>query len=457
MVSGHISFTITGGRTYVRIRSYIWFSILFAFISISSIASALDVTGQSRTYLLSRETADSRQLMPLYEYLNFRVDNSARDSVSFNFGGWYRHDLQNESYNGRSNDDLQYAYLSIKRWAGNTQLDLGRVRVNEGVASLLVDGVHARTELKGGLTIALYGGSPVETGFDTRRGDSVVGGRISEWIPGYFILGVSHLDEKNGGNSFRREEGVDIWLRPVSTLEIQGMSSYNAIGRGWMQHNYYVTIGPFGDLRLNGEYTKVDYQQYFSSMTVSAFTFPFIDPNETMTATGGSIDYAVTSTITAVADYRNFHYRIAGIADYYGGKIAYAGESTGMGVSGHRMDGATDRLKYDELGAYVSRKIARADVTLQFLHLAYKQEINGVNNADSASVALGFALTPKARLVADVHYSRGPEFKRDVRGMATFVYSFDAHYESGMKNAQPAVKKRRKHQETLRRPLQESS
>lgn len=429
----------------MRIRSFIPLLVLFAFLSTSSIASALDVTGQSRTYLLSQESADSKQLMPLYEYLNFRVnnaaDNLAQDSVSFNMGGWYRQDLKNESFNGRSNDDLQYAYLSIKRWHGNSTLDLGRVRVNEGVASITVDGVHARTDMLGGITIAAYGGSPVETDFDTRRGDSVVGGRISEWIPGYLVIGVSYLDEKNNRSSFRRDGAVDIWFRPISMLEVQGMSSYNDMGHDWMQHNYYVTVGPFADVRLNGEFTKVIYKEFFTAMTTSAFTFPAIDANETMTATGGSIDYAVTSKLTAIADYKNFHYTIAGEANYYGGKIVFTGESFGMGVSGHRMDGSTDRLKYDEMGIYVSQKIARADISLQYTHLIYQQEINGIKDADSASAALGYAITPKARVVADVQYNKTPDMKDDVRSMAKFVYAFDAHYDSAVKSTSPAGNK----------------
>ena len=382
--------------------------------------------------------------MPLTEYLNFKVDNSAKDSVSFNFGGWYRHDLRDESANGKDNDDLQYAYISIKKRSGNAVLDLGRVLVHEGIASEQIDGVHARTDLKGGFTIAAYGGSPVETISDTRRGDSIAGGRIAQGLPGYYIIGISHLDEKNNRSSFRREEGVDIWLRPLTKLEVQGTSSYNAIERGWMQHSYYVTVGPFGDLRLNGEFSKIDYKQFFSSLTVSAFTFPNIDPDETITTAGGSIDYAITRQLTAIADYKNFHYSIAGQANYYGGKIAFAGESFGMGVSGHRMDGATAALQYDVLGIYVSQKIARADVSLQLLHLAYKQEINGVKHADNASAAAGYAITPKARLVADVTYSTDSDFTRDVRAMATFVYSFDAHYESGKKNTPSAVKKSEK-------------
>lgn len=412
----------------MRIRLSILLPGLCAFLSIASTVLAIDITGQSRTYLLSRDTVDSTRLMPLYEYLNFKVDNSARDSVSFNFGGWYRHDLESESYNGRYNDDLQYAYLSFKKAAGNTAVDLGRVMVHEGSASEQLDGAHVRTDLQGGFTIAAYGGSPVETQLDTRRGDSIWGGRIANGVPGYFVLGVSHLDEKNNGDGLRREDGVDIWLRPVSKFEVQGLSSYNAIERGWMQHTYYITIGPFGDLRLNGEFARVNYRQFFSAMTVSAFTFPRIDPYETVTTAGGSIDYSITRKVTAVADYKDFHYRIAGPAKYYGGKVVFTDESFGIGVTGHRMNGVTDNLRYDEIGIYVSQKLAPFDLSLQLDHLIYKQEINRVKNADNASAALGYALTPKARIVADVKYTRDPAFKSDVQGMATFVYSFDAHY-----------------------------
>ena len=142
------------------------------------IALAVDISGQSRTYLFSLEDTNSTKLMPLYEYLDFRVDNGNTGSISFNMGGWYRYDLKNESFDGKYNDDLQYAYLSFKQSTGNAVLNLGRIRVYEGVAADLVDGVYARTDLKGGFGIAAYGGSPVETSFDTRTGDTIYGGRL---------------------------------------------------------------------------------------------------------------------------------------------------------------------------------------------------------------------------------------------------------------------------------------
>lgn len=396
---------------------------------VPSLAPAVDLFGQSRTYLTAREKIDATRQTQLYEYLNFSLSNDDETSVAFNFGGWYRHDMTRESPNPADNDDLQYAYLSLKRGTGNGILNIGRVLVHEGAASEIIDGIHGRTDLKAGFTIALFGGRPVETQGDSRQGDSIVGGRVAQGLPGRYLVGVSSLDEKNGHQKFRREEDLDLWLRPLRRLELQGISTYNAIDRGWMQHRYYVIIGPFGGLRLNGEYTQVDYKRYFTSAATGVFQFPNIDPNEKITATGGSVEYAVTKALTAVADYRGFTYELAGPAGYFGGMVSYAGPAFGAGLGFHRMDGATGRLQYDEYTAYISGKGASADIALQLIHVAYQQEINGFTSGDSASAAAGYAVTPTIRIAADVQYSRNPDFNRDVRAMATLVYRFDTARE----------------------------
>lgn len=393
-----------------------------------SVAPALDLFGQSRTYLTTREKVDATRQTQLYEYLDFSLSHNDGANVSFNFGGWYRHDMAGEGADSTDDDDIQYAYLSLKRGTGNGMLNLGRIVVHEGVVSEIVDGIHGRTDLQAGFTVALFGGRPVETQTDGHRGDSLVGARVAQGVPGLYLVGVSSLDEKNGDRKFRREQGLDLWLRPLRRLELQGASTYNAIDRGWMQHRYNVGLGLFDGLRLNGEYTQVDYRQYFASATMSAFQFPNIDQDEKVTTTGGSVEYAVTKSLTAVADYRGFKYDIAGPAGYYGGKLRYAGTAFGAGLGFHRMDGATDRLKYDEYTAYASWKGASADIALQLIHIAYKEEISGIRSGDSASAAAGYAFTPKLRIVADVQYSRNPDFNRDVRAMATLVYRFDTTF-----------------------------
>ncbi len=394
---------------------------------------ALDISGKSRTYILDRETADDKRVMPLYEYLDLRVANSDTGSISFNVGGWLRRDLMTESFPSRSNEDLQYAYLSLRTRQSNGMLSVGRILVNEGAASEQIDGLYARTDLKGGITLAAFGGSPLETKLitqrDARRGDSILGGRVSQGIQERYTIGISYLDEKDGNVGFRREEAVDIWIRPVNKVDLMGMSVYDSLGKGWSQHTYYTTIGPFGRLRATGEFSRVNYKQFFASSTLSAFTFTNINPDETLTSGGGSLEIAIVPELLAIADYKNLEYNIAGHARFFGGRLAYAKDSFSAGAGIHRMDSANDSLVYDEQAAYISKKISKTDISLSYLRLAYKEAINGVKDASSATAAAGYSLTPRARIVADMEYARTPEFTRDVRIMATLVYQFDFKYE----------------------------
>ena len=415
-------------------------SILF---SLPFTASALDLSGQSRTYLQSRQDVDGTRYLPLYEYLNFSVGDASNDAVSFHAGGWYRYDLRNESFGTKSTGDLQYAYVTVKKKTGNSALSLGRLMVNEGTVSSQLDGIYARTDLRGGFRIAAYGGSPVETSGDTRSGDSVSGGRLSQGITGIYDIGVSYLQEKNDKQDFRKEEGVDLWIRPFGRLEVLGRSSYNDISNAWMLHQYTVLLGPFGGLRMNAEASKVYYKEYFSATTLSAFTFPSIDPNETVTTLGGSADYAFTPTLTVGIDFKNFDYAVANnTAKYYGARLAFASAGGGAGLAFHRMDGPTEPLQYDEQRAYVMKKISKMDLTLDVIHVSYQQAINNVSDAYTGTAAVGYALSPKARLVADVEYMKNPDYDRDVRGMLTFVYAFDAKLGGTAKTTQPAGTKK---------------
>ncbi|HSA79155.1 MAG TPA: hypothetical protein VLG72_09895, partial [Nitrospirota bacterium] len=265
-------------------------ALMFFLLSFSSVAPALELSGQSNTYLQSRETTDQTKLLPLYEYLNFKAENLGSQSISFHFGGWYRYDLKNESFGSKSTGDLQYAYLSYKPEKGNAVLNMGRLFVNEGVASEQVDGVFGRTDLLGGFTVAAFGGSPVETDFDTRTGDSAYGGRISQGLYEVYRIGFSYLLEKNGSDDFRKEEGLDLWFRPANKVELLGSSFYNALTSDWMKHTYFLTLGPFGIISFRTEFTNISYKDYFTSFTTSAFKFDptinGVDPNEKLSSIG---------------------------------------------------------------------------------------------------------------------------------------------------------------------------
>ena len=400
-------------------------------LTVVTTASAVDLAGQSRTYLQTQQLVDDTRLTALYEYLDLRTDGTGNETISFSAGGWYRYYLQSTGFDSKDSGDLQYAYLTLRKKTANASLNLGRVVVHEGVASSQLDGASARTELRGGFTIAAFGGIPLETDQDTRSGDSVYGGRIAHGVPGIYTLGVSYLKEKNDGKDYRKEEGFDLWLRPMVKLELMGTSAYNAETKNWMQHQYYLTIGPLAMVRLNLEASKTWYKEYFAAATVSAFSSPFLDPNEIVTVMGGSAVIAATGSLSIVADYKTFDYKVlSGTATYYGGSAVYAGKGIGFGAAIHRMDGPAEDLRYDEQRVYAFLKASKTDVTLDALHIAYDQAINGETDAWSVSAALGYSFTPKLRVVADAEYSKNPYFNSDVSGMLSILYSFDFPLET---------------------------
>lgn len=406
-------------------------SALILLFSASSVASALDVSGQSRTYLQSRETVDSSRLLPLYEYLDFEAGSFAGNDITFYFGGWYRYDLQDESFGDtKEASDLQYAYLSYRGKKNNTFLNLGRVVANQGVASEQVDGAAAGTELLWGFGISAFGGVPVETDFDSRDGDSVYGGRISQGRDGLYRIGVSYLLEKNDNQEFRKEEGVDLWFRPIDKAELLGSMLYNAITSASAQNSLYLTLGPFKNLTLRTQYRDTSYKDYFTGTTTSAFQLMSagtgsIDPNEKLTLIGEEASLSFGKAIVSV-DYKKYNYDIAGGADYYGAKIAYTGaQSNGAGLAYHRMNGESDDLRYSEYRVYAYRKIGKIDATIDALMVNYDTAINGVENAYAVTLAGDHALSPKAKVGADVTYEENPYYDKKVAAFLKLIYSFD--------------------------------
>lgn len=326
-----------------------------------AVSRAADVSGTSSTYLLSKETADKSKLLPLYEYLDFAMQNTPDSAFSAHFGGWGRYDLQEPSTDSRSHNDMQYGYLSYKQATGNSMINLGRVMVFEGVAAERVDGAYARTDLKGGFGVSAFGGSPVETGTDLPGNNMIYGARVSHGFSDLYKIGVSYLKEEKDSADFRKEEGIDLWIRPMNKVAIVGKSSYNEITKAWMEHNYALSFGPFSKLRLGLDYSDVSYKDLFSAVTTSVFTFSpdLINPDEKMRRMGASAEYAVTDSVNVSADYKKYNYSIAGDATSYSGRVAYLSPEVGAaGVSYRRMNGDTSRLKYNEYRLYGSKRSA---------------------------------------------------------------------------------------------------
>ena len=411
----------------MRIGSIV--SALFSLVMLMPFSSlAASITGDSNTYVQSRETADGQKILGAYEYLDFAIQNLGDETISFHTGGWLRYDLKGEEFDKKTAEDLQYSYLSFKGKTDNTIVNLGRVMVFEGVAAERVDGLYARTDLKGNFGISGFGGVPVETEINEPGNNLIYGAHLTHQIPGLYRIGVSYLKEEKNSADFRKEEGLDLWIHPINKVDIIGRSNYNAITKGWMENTYNLVLGPFDKLRFTTEASWINYEDYFTGATSSAFSFQpgIIDPNEKVRILGEEVAYALTDKISISVDYKAYEYEVSGSAKYCGGNIRYTvAASGGAGLSLHRMDGESDPLKYTEYRVYGYKKIDKINLTLDVLDVNYDSSINGVSNAYSVSAAAQYDFIEHWTLGADVEYSKNPDFDKDVRVFLKAIYHFD--------------------------------
>ena len=301
------------GSPPVRLLYMVALTILLTAICATA-PFAAGISGSSNTYLLTREAAGGTRFMPVFEYLDFTVQDMGAESISAHFGGWFRYDLEDET----ADKDVQYGYLSIRGKTANSIVNLGRVLVFEGAAAERVDGLYARTDLQGNFGISAFGGAPVETGIDVPGNNVIYGARISHNLADVYRIGISYLKEEKNDAEVREEEGLDVWLHPVTKVDIAGRSIYNAITSDWMQHTYNVVLGPFDKLRVITEASLINYADFFLASTTPVFRLQagILDPDEKARTLGATAAYDLTNGLTISADFKTHNYQIAGDAKY---------------------------------------------------------------------------------------------------------------------------------------------
>jgi len=395
------------------------------------------MSGESNTFLRMKTTIDDKEIYPLYEYLRFTVASKEQDgsTTSLHIGGWGRADLADKSSRDDNVDgDLQFGYLSFQGAKNNLVISAGRQFVVEGVAAQRLDGLYARSDLAAGFAAAAYAGSPVVTEPNLRADDFVGGARVTHSDKKYYTIGISALTSLTGGDRYREEEGVDLWLQPIKQVDITGSSSYNSITDGWMEHAYTASFAPVDNLRLYADLSRINYRDYFFRVTTSALVFnPLtngIDPDERLLALGAGGAYTVLKNLSVGADYRHYDYDVARAANYYGGKVSYwVPEAFGAGLSVHRMDGHDARLEYTEYRLYAMKKLGKADLTLDVIDLYYDSEarMNEDRNSVTVVAAGSYELNPALRLGASVDYANNPFFDDELKGLVKLTYLFDVN------------------------------
>lgn len=431
-------------QQFLRLKHVTLPFAIMACISASP-ASAADysLSGQLDTILRLKTTIYKKDIYPLYEYVRLAMTSNQNDGsgIDFYLGAWGRVDVADKSGEKNPDGDLQYAYLTYRAAKNNAVVNLGRQFVTDGVAAEQLDGLYVRSDFYGGLGASAFVGKPVlvEPKNSKNYGDIIYGGRISQSIPKYYTVGLSALkSDTEAKTRYREEVGIDLWAHPVKQLDLTGRSSYNNITKGWMEQNYTLSMIPFDPLRITGDFSNIDYRNYFYNMTTPIFSFtnrPIaqnIARDEKLTTTGVTASYSLFNHLTFSGDYKHYAYKVDGKADYFGGKLIHSvPESFSFGAAVHRMAGQNERLRYTEYRLFASKKIGHADLAIDFNNTAYDARINGVRNSYALTGSAGYEFGRRIKIGADVEYSKNPDFDNEVRGLIKLTYLFDTKTQEG--------------------------
>jgi len=405
-------------------RAAILLIIYAQFLLIPRISSA-ETDVSSKTYLKFYTDAWDEKYAPLYEYLELQSRDRQQGLWNFYLSGWWGRDFSTVQDDKRTRDDLTNAFVSISPYQNRKLvLTAGRHYVFEGVAAEKIDGLSGRWEITPERGVSLFGGVPVETEFDNRKGDSTYGGRIYQRILRKAEIGFSFFNEDNNRSRYRQEAGVDLWALPIKSAEIKGHSYYNTITEGWGEHAYTLRLFPAETVVLSGSYSRTNYGDAFSAHTLSVFSPEFLGKDEQLTKKGGSIEYRFGADASGVLDYVNYSYNTMGAADYFGGKVSRSIAGISSGISLHRMNGAVEKLRYTESRIYGVKDGEAWRFSLDALNLHYDLPVNGIGDAYWLNGAIRYAISPSLSAACSVDYGKTPEFDYTTTALLTLVYNF---------------------------------
>lgn len=388
---------------------------------------AMGLSGESATYVRVKKVDTGARTFPIYEYLNLTASDAKIPSLSFHAGGWGRLDLSDQGYDERTNGDLQHAYLLYRGEQGNFQAKAGRLTVFEGVAAERIDGLSASTDLMGGFSASFFLGKPVQSSPNAPSGDFEAGFRVGHSLKSLYTLGMSALQEKAGGERKREEVGLDLSFTPHKLILLTGRSAYNTLTDGWMDNSYSLFLGPFENVTVSGEISKINYRDSLSRTTSSAFAFnpTWIRSDESLLILGDSITLDFPDRGSLSVDYRNYDYSKAGTARSYGvrGTLRPA-DGVVLGASIRRMSGADPRLDYSEVRLFGQKRYGHLDLTADFFDVKYRRAINGVTNTYTGSLACGYEISQSVKIGADGTFFRSPEVRNGFDLLAKVQVAF---------------------------------
>jgi hypothetical protein len=430
-------------------------AIFLAALPVAAVAeSSVDSTTILRIQQQAQSGLQNRTLAPLTQFLGVDANKLGDGNLSVHLYGWGRFDLAdrtNDIGGSGSNLDgsLTYGYLQYRFNQANAKVRAGRFFVNEGIMNEQVDGISARTDLPYGFGISTFGGATVHTvhipGTDTDgKGDGIMGGRFNYRLAGKAELGLSGVYESKaptlpagtptipGAFGDHRLVGGDIWVAPVSMVQVSGHSSYNTETKKFAEHSYLVQVQPLKALSLAATYDQHHDRDYFFSSVL--FSDMLKSLGQESSVYGGSATYALLGNKAEIsADFKDYK-RDIGSAQRFGGDLRgnFLGNTLRSGLSYHYLRASSNFAvvpvenasgSFHEVRGWAMHDTKSYFASLDVIGFFFKKPVENRDNAWETQGSLGYHLTPALALSGDLSYGQNPQYNDEFKGLIRLTYN----------------------------------
>jgi hypothetical protein len=399
------------------------------------------------------------------------------DNLSLHLFGWGRADLSDASGpdGSKSGGYLNYGYMQYQFNQANAEVKAGRFTVNQGGGFEQVDGVSARTDLRGGFSVSGFVGKPVlyrtvdattQKDYEFQR-DFIFGTRLAWRMPKVGEIGLSFLEDGTKAakdldipsttDYTRKQVGADILIAPVAMFSVRGRTIFDvashpevAVGKAKpsniAEHDYTGTVKLGEQVSVSGNYAERNFYAYFAGTNLpSLFKQEDKRGMDAFRGWGGNITWNTPWAVQAVADYRHTHRDLYGDTNRVGGELRWAnGEKSILAGAGAHYVNAANVLLVDATMPYKSLKHAEArawgmvvkgkfTASLDGIYQRYSKADPGLAVAPTLKApdslyevvgSLGYQASTNVKVSGDLSYGTTAAAQHETRGLLRAEYRF---------------------------------
>jgi hypothetical protein len=417
---------------------------------------------------------DQKTFTPATQFLGIDATKLGYDGLSFHFYGWGTTDLGYVKASGAKADgELTYGYVDYRFDRANAEIKAGRFAVNQGGGFEQVDGVSARTDLRGGFAISAFGGKsvlyrpddPAASKDYAYQRDVIFGSRLSWRMKQMGEFGLTFLqDGKTAAKDLdipspvdytRKQVGADIRLTPSTAIMFSGRTILDVASHpdapagtekpsNIAEHDYTLRVKLPGQFSVTGNFVERNFYAYFAGTNLPSLFRQ--DEKDKFRGYGANVAWGTPGSLQVVGDYRHTHRESFGDANRFGAEARWTPtEKVLTGFGAHRVNASeavvvdptvpSYSLSHMELRAWAmytaDRISASVDGILQNFDDKKNPNLNGQTSLYELVGSLGYQVTPALKVSGDLGYGTTALAKNEAKGLLRAEYRFGMARKGG--------------------------